>query len=161
RELPVVGLDRPGLPLPGPDGRVIYTKRGRFTDQGQPLDRADWGAAHLRLPSLEGNDFYLHLGGPQGPLRLHLAADGLPVADLDQVTLPKFARDTYPGWMADHQRLLLIPSAKLLIVVPHEDDRLELYRVDPWQLFANSKRHVLLFTTQPPREVVKGREFSY
>jgi hypothetical protein len=149
--------------VPGPDGRTLYANGDRLDDRGKKRDASSSDGPRLSLPTVEGADFFLRVEEKDGRprLRLHLAADGLPLADLDQVEVPKFTPAVYPNWLNYDQRLLLIPSAKLLVVIPEDDDQLELYRVDPYDLLARSKRHILEFASRPPTAAVKGAEFRY
>ena len=59
------------------------------------------------------------------------------------------------------RRIYLVPSAKLLIVVPTTQDRLVLYRVDIEELLAKSDRDYLVVLSQAPREASRGKTYSY
>jgi hypothetical protein len=59
------------------------------------------------------------------------------------------------------QRLYFIPSARLLVVLPSTNDKLELYRVDPDELLARSEYDYLVVTSRPPGEAARGATFRY
>jgi hypothetical protein len=169
------GLDDAGTSIsghatPSPDGRYVYTAHGAFTGTGKPLGKPATDGKAYALPAAEGETFYLTVeiaGFPHGDpnqaskLNLHLAGDARPLAPLRQVELPRRIN----GWdrepLGTDQRVQLIPSAKLLVVLPRSNDRLDLYRVDADQLLDKADRDYLLVPSSPPLETAKGATFTY
>ena len=58
-------------------------------------------------------------------------------------------------------RLFLVPSARVLVVLSDARDRLVLQRVDVDELLAKSDADYLLVTSRPPATVTPGKPFSY
>jgi hypothetical protein len=158
---------------PSPEGRFVYTTRGPFTAEGHQVggDRVLVGPElekSYSLPAAEGETFYLTLEVPGPPigdentpagLHLNLVGDPKPIAALKQpgalLGVTFMDRDR-PGW---DRRLLLIPSAQLLVVWRPKSDKLELYRVDAHELLAKSGRDFLYVSSQSPVEATKGAVF--
>src|SRR5262249_11118697 len=99
--------------------------------------------------------------GARGTLYLHLAGDDRPVAELNQVEVPRglntWGRERFG---IDHC-FFLIPSAKLLVVLPETQDRLQLYRVDTDELLAKSDRDYRVVMSRPPETAVAGQTWTY
>lgn len=164
-----------GHVTPGPDGRVVYTAVGRFTAAGRPIGKLDGengfapkGVAYC-FPAAEGADLYLNVTLPApGAVRdtkakvgVHWAADGRALADLPDVSVPAnvnhFDRET----IGADQRLMLIPSAGVLVALGPTDDRLLLYRFDLDALLDKTGKDYLLVSSPPPAPAVRGRSLAH
>jgi hypothetical protein len=122
---------------PGPDGKYLYSARGIFTRDAKPIGMAGRRFAPYCLPAHHG-PYYLTVPmreRPDGPpdslrLALRLEGDGREVGALPDVAL----WDGINRWdrerITTDKRIHLIPSAKLLVILPPSDDRLVLYRFD-------------------------------
>jgi hypothetical protein len=164
-----------GHVTPSPNSRYVFTTQGQFTAEGSPITKRGEAGKSYALPAADDETFYLNIdvaGWPHGneiqrgpqksKLFLHLADDDRPVAPLDQVELPPGIN----GWdregpISTDQRLHFLPAAKLLVVLPKTNDRLDLYRVDPEALLAKSDRDYLYVASRPPAEVAKGSTYVY
>ncbi len=128
-----------GHVTPGPDGKYLYTARGIFTAQeGKPVGAAGVDAvSSYVVPAVHG-DLSLKLalgdGGPgKAALTLHRGADERTLArvpyepgDFGAGGFDYLDRDGF----GNDRRLLLIPDAKVLLLVPFSDDRVVVRRYD-------------------------------
>jgi len=148
-----------GTVIPGPDGSVIYTGRGKCTQEARPLgDLNKNGPSYL--PAVHG-DFFLTVPWerpefapklkPAAPqvIALHFGENKL--ADLPQLEVPQSIGG--PNMDLD-KRLHLIPDANLIITIPSSHDRLVLQRVDAWRILENSGIDYLIVNS-PPRGVAR------
>jgi hypothetical protein len=159
------------VPVPGPDGRYIYTTSGVYTDQlvhlhprpaspnvGNPFVPAHHGSFFLRLDPKPGNQGL-------GRLFVYVAGQEEPFAHLEDVegVLPE--QVAFGGGNAakltPDQRVHFIPDARLIVTVSAANDRLILYRFDVEQALASSGKDYLVVTSQPPRSVRKGGTYTY
>jgi hypothetical protein len=144
---------RGSFPVPGPDGQVIYTDNGRLTAQLQPLARGGpygWPAHH--------GSYYLSLPRDQKDrLDIHLAGVNQPLCSLADVGRAPHARDPLPL----DKRIHLIPDARFLVVIPADNDRLILRRLDLEQALAKARFPFVAITSRPPTAAQKGARFRY
>lgn len=149
-----------GFPVPGPDGRTLYTADGLFTWE---LRRAAGAGTHC-LPAHHG-PYYLTLPradgfpGPaaaKGTVAVHLEGDGRAFATLAGVEVPAGQDKPLPD-----RRVHLIPDAKLLVTIPAGNDRLVLRRFDPEQALEKSGLDYLAVTSRAPTAAKRGAEYSY
>jgi hypothetical protein len=164
--------DVAGHITPGAEGRYVYTARGVFTAEGKPVGKLGSYSDGSRycVPAAEGESFYLNLDIPgfphgdrqnAGRLLMHLVGDDRPLAALSPVELPRGINTWDREPFGHDQRLHFVPSAKLLVVFPDTNDRLELYRVDTEELLAKSDRDYLVVTSRPPTETAKSTTLRY
>ena len=66
-------------------------------------------------------------------------------------------RNLFGPW----KRIFFIPRAKLVVVFPEANDRLELYRFDVDEALDKSGLDYLLVTSRPPATAKRGGEFTY
>jgi hypothetical protein len=122
--------------MPGPDGKVLYTAIGRFTERLEPVgppvkdgpmfvpaEHGDYylsveADGHERTPR-KGGAIWVHRTGADKPL--------LKVPDFDAGLLA--GRDQWHGPRLD-QRLHLLPDIGLFIALTGSNDRLILQRLD-------------------------------
>ncbi len=144
---------------------MIYTARGRFTDQVKPIG-GDGKAVDYCLPAHHG-DYFLsiklgdRLRRSKNVLSVHLGGDKQPFATLPGIELP----DDINAWdreaITTDQRVHLIPAAKLIMTIPVTNDKLVLHRFDPEEALEKSGLDYLIVTSQPPATVKRGTEFRY
>jgi predicted Zn finger-like uncharacterized protein len=157
---------------PGPEGRFVYTARGIFTSEGKPVGKLGSynDGSRWCVPGGETEAFYLRIDAPDyphgtgqqtGPLYLHLAGDDRPVAKLAQVETPKGLNTWGREPFGHDRRFYLVPSAKLLVVLPTTQDRLDLYRVDVEELLAQCDHDYLAVLSSPPKSAARGGAFTY
>jgi predicted Zn finger-like uncharacterized protein len=167
-----LGHDAAGHMAPGPEGRFVYTARGVYTAEGQPSGKMGSynDGSRYCLPSAEGEGFYLCINVPgfphggdatAGRLYLHLTGDDRPVAELTAVEVPRGLNTWGREKFGVDKRFYLIPSAKLLVVLPETQDRLLLYRVDVDELLAKSDIDYLVVLSRPPASAVQGQTLNY
>jgi hypothetical protein len=158
-----VGPEDLGHIVPGPDGRVVFTSQGVFTNQLQPLVPKDRSAG-FSLPAVQG-PFFISLtpktpDSKGGSLSLNLLGNDRPLAKLDN-----FHNLNFDGWGRDplgpHKRFFFIPMAKLLVILPQTNDQLILHRFDVDALLDSSGIDYLLVASQPPTSVQRGAAYSY
>jgi hypothetical protein len=120
-----------GHTCPGPDGKVIFTGRGLFTNHGQPIGDVGMPKGEYTLPAAHG-DLYLQLksGSPYFLAVHRIGLEDPIIPKLDGVELIEGIN----GWDRDafgtDKRIHFIPAAKLLSTIPATNDRLVLQRVD-------------------------------
>ena len=132
-----------GHVVPSPDGKIIFTMTGQrppeVAQQMMMMPKAD----DPMLPACHG-DYYLNLPphSKPGTVIIRAASRTAPIATLTDVDLPAFGsrpfgmalpapapdRDTVVSDFTLDKRVHLVPSARLLIVIPMSNDRLVLHR---------------------------------
>jgi hypothetical protein len=124
--------------LPGPDGKVIYTAGGRYTNQVKPLGDRRRGPL-LCLPaeqagyflSVQGkNPFDRNTKDKRGTLAIHRDGDERPLVTLPEVELPTDLGQGGPEPLSADKRVHFIPSAQVILTIPATNDRLVLHRFD-------------------------------
>jgi hypothetical protein len=145
-----------GMPVPGPDGKTIYTADGIFSGQLQPLG----GAGTAFLPAHHG-PFYLGLPrvgtpAPKATLAMYLAGQATPFAHVAEVA-GLGETNLLPGDKLIH----FLPDAGLIITLPGKADRLVLHRFDPQQALEKSGRDYVLVTSRPPGTARAGGAYVY
>jgi hypothetical protein len=162
---------------PSPDGKVIYTANGRFTPDGKSAGEQDGGSTQRGqglpycFPAADGSNLYLvaslssshgtNLPGNKTPIQLtaRWGTDGEKLADLPEVPI-----ETMNGWdreaIGNDQRFMLIPSAKLLVVLSSKYDKLLLFPFDLDAVLAKSGKDYLLAESPRVARAVRGETFS-
>ena len=138
--------------VPSPDGRVVYTKNGPVSSQITALANHPFKSG-FSIPAVHG-DFFLTLttqGKPgTGGLSVHLLGQEKPIhTDLKfdhTIRFDGWGRDWFGPW----KRVLFIPQAKLIAILPQTNDRLELRRFDVHALLESSDADYLLIASRPP-----------
>jgi hypothetical protein len=137
-----------GHVVPGLGGKVLFTGLGMYTGITFPTKQIPYpgsdGQAQY-LPALHG-DFYMHLGrspkpqilNPERSLTIYKRNLALPVLKRPDIDIPppdpspnfKNGPDQMKNDFTFDKRVLLVPQAKLLIIIPTSNDRLVLHRID-------------------------------
>jgi hypothetical protein len=157
--------------LPGPDSRYVFTADGVFTSELKRVGKPEDG--EYSIPAIQG-PYYLSLGPLSYPGRnrgndktsgaaLRMIGDSRL---LTTVKLPELegAFDLgrrVPDGIAPYQRVMLIPAAKLLVVVPPTNDHLVLHRFDLDEIMDKSGIDYLYVTSDPPAGVTRGGRLDY
>ena len=151
--------------LPSPDGKIIYTARGRYTGECKALDDPRTGHNYINymLPAVHGN-YYLGInleGGAKAPVNVFLAGDNRPLARLSLLEgLP-------PGeaWGREplglDKRLFFIPEAQVMVTLPKTNDEIVLHRFDVEKSLEKSGIDYLLVTSTAPTTAKRGAVFEY
>ncbi len=149
--------------VPGPDGRFVYTAVGPRTNELKDVRGGPAQPAYC-LPAVEG-DFFLSLSsavkGQGGRLGVYLLGTNRPVlkdAGFDHgIQFDTADRNLFGPW----KRIFFIPRAKLVVVFPEANDRLELYRLDVDEALDKSGLDYLLITSRPRATAKRGGEYTY
>jgi hypothetical protein len=154
--------------LPGPDGKVIYTGRGRYTSQVKPLGDQQKDAAFC-IPAAQG-DYFLSLPAQalrgrgktdRATLTVYLAGVDQPLTTLPDVELPSLANLRDRAALSADKRIHFIPAAKLIVTIPAACDRLVLHRFDVEAALEKSGVDYLLIASSPPTAAKKGTLYAY
>jgi len=129
--------------VPGTGGKVLFTCLGMYGSVALPESKtvpgSDPGGRYL--PAYQSG-YYMHLGsGPrpdmpqkgQAPakgLTIHKIGQDQPILRLAEVELPAGDEPFVKHDFTFDKRFVLIPQAKLLVVIPSSNDQLVLHRVD-------------------------------
>jgi hypothetical protein len=152
------------FPVPGPDGRTLYTGNGPYTvdlrllaANGTPCLPAHHGPYYLTLPRADGGP-----GGlDRGTVSVHLEGDGRPFASLAGVDLPAGLPGAEPDKLLRDRRVHLIPDARLLVTIPPGNDRLVLRRFDAEQALEASGLDYVVVTSRAPTAAARGKDYVY
>jgi hypothetical protein len=159
--------DGAGHVVPGPDGRVVYTFRGQFTQDAKAAGRTDREAlcslpAHQGIYSLSfrlANPFNFNGGRGQRAV-VHMVGDKQPLAELTPELLAGIDLWDRSAFPAD-KRIHFIPSAKVIVTIPGGNDRLVLHRFDVEEVLEKSGVEYLFVTSLPPAWARKGATYRY
>ena len=122
--------DSVGHVTPGPDGQTLFTEKGMFSAKAEPVARRE-----TAIPAVHGSWFVTLADAAAGAKKVDLWESGknAPIASFD--SLPGFdgKRDPFerdnPNLAID-KRLLLVPDARILVVLPPAADKLHVYKVE-------------------------------
>lgn len=162
-----------GHAVPSPDGKHVYTTMGVYR-VGPDGVREIPGLANefyfYTLPPAEPTPLFLSVtsrGFPHGmdksqpELHLHLPGERMPVATLTDVTLPL----GIGVWGREHvavvDRVHMIPSADAVVVVPFENDKLVMHRLNLSERLDKTGRDYLFVASSPPPTAAAGKQFRY
>jgi hypothetical protein len=117
-----------GHVVPGPDGRILFTRFGRYAPPLQLIEQV--GSPNPILPACHG-DQYLSLPPPGKGSAVTVRAPGKdqPITTLTDVGLPDAVEDNITHDFTLDKRVHLIPEARLIITIPTSNDRLVLHRL--------------------------------
>jgi WD40 repeat protein len=161
----------PAGSLPGPDDRTLYTAGRLYTAEGKPLGEQVGGHGQMvwYLPAVQG-PFYFSLNqvkkeGRAGrdTLRfsVHLPGEKRPLVSLPYL----YSLDTLTDWTHGvppfDRHVFLIPDARLLVILPGDNERLVLHRFDLDELLAKADTDFLFVQSQPVTVAVKGQPYVY
>jgi hypothetical protein len=155
--------------IPSPDGRIIYGDGQVFNVTGVPTSKRSRDSSNgWIVPSVE-NAFYVslqQLGNRNNILELGL---GIGVQGEDQSVInikESSGLDglvSYPSGQTVRfdQHIFFVPDANVLAVLPLSKDKLFLYRIDIEKQLDEAGIDYLIVVSQPPSEVVPGKEMKY
>jgi hypothetical protein len=148
---------------PSPDGTVLYTSAGVATSR-------KLAGSRYALAAAEGGGFYLSIDVADAPhgsdtkaskLRLHLTGEDEPLADLDDVELPRRINVWDREPITSDERVILVESARVVLVLPAAGEEVAVHKLDPWAVLEKSKRDHLVVASAPPLYAVRGTTFDY
>jgi predicted Zn finger-like uncharacterized protein len=144
--------------LPGPDGRVVYTSAGMFTNQWKPFGNQEPGGAQQGyLPALQGN-YYLR------DRSIFMVGDSRPLVTVkweQKQARPEEAIALVNDTLALDKRFHFIPAANLIVFIPPTNDRLQLIHLDVEEAMEKADIDYLLVTSQAPATARKGDTYAY
>jgi hypothetical protein len=145
--------------LPGPDGAVILTSNGLYTNYWRLL--TDRHEKQLCLPAAHG-PFYLSFKLRDKMIALNVLGSERSLAHLAPAE-PRLLHGQAPNAPGPRleKRFIFLPDAKLLILIPPTNDRLILQQVDMEQALGRVPGGDLLVTTQPSSVARKGLMYKY
>ncbi len=122
------------------------------------------GNFYLRLP-LDGGELY------KSGFTVHMVGDSRPLTQIPY-SLADFGRgpgptgtEAFNPWdreaFGNDKRLLFIPDAKLLVILPFTNDKLVLRRLDIEEALAKSGIDYLFVISRPPATITAGTTFAY
>src|SRR5262249_28824562 len=126
--------------VPGADGEHVFTDQGIFPkavrlDPFRPNQRPE---PALVFPAAHG-DYYLRLAAPdqrtgkvrvQGTIhQLGMTGPGEAIPNLGTLSMPSNFQQRSDAATDIDKRLLLLPEAKVLVVLPESDDRVVVQRI--------------------------------
>ena len=150
--------------IPGPDGKWVYTAKGVVSRELKYASPDDERLGYC-LPAAAG-DYFLSLttaerAGTGGTFTVfHRAVKG-PVARLPQadhgLAFDSWDRERLGPW----KRVVFVPDAKAIVVLPEGNDRVVLHRFDPDAALAKCDADYLFVTSRPPGAIRAGAGFRY
>jgi len=151
---------------------TLVAAGGLYTPECTPLlgDKAQ-PRYRLRVPSQTGR-FYITCPGGGGaqintgteagsPADVYLMGDSRPIATLSGVTLPTSNEAWTRSDFTQDKRVLFVPEAKLIAIIPNSNDRVVLHRFDIEQALAKTSIEFLFVVSRPPSTAYKGAQFTY
>ncbi|MCA9175126.1 MAG: hypothetical protein KDB14_11640, partial [Planctomycetales bacterium] len=160
--------DSVGYIVPSPDGRILYTARGLYTNQLRRTGAIP-GQMSLSIPGIHG-PFYLTVQSDSSPrqkpsppqVQLKLVGDDRPLAVVPHLEQVLQSDDNWSRQVLTiDKRLLLIPDAKLILQVSNSKDELVAVRFDIDAALEASDVEYLIVTSRPPLGVSAGDPLSY
>ncbi|MEQ8791090.1 MAG: putative Ig domain-containing protein [Pirellulaceae bacterium] len=162
--------DSVGAIVPSPDGRLLYTGRGIFTNQlrriGDVKSNTSLGSS---IPAVHGPYFVTVDSGDirdrekkAEKVYLKLEGDDRPLADipnLEQIHNPedRFARQT----LSLDKRLFLIPDAGVVVQLASTKQKLVVVSFDVDKALKESDVDYLIVASRPPLAVKAGEPIEY
>ena len=149
--------------VPGPDGRAVFTATGVVTNQLKTFGGESSKLGYC-LPAVEGS-LFLSLtpgeNGKGGALTVYLLGNEQPlvkdVGFTHGIHFDSWDRTTFGPW----KRVFFIPRAKLIVVFPEGNDRLELHPFNLDEALDKSNLDYLLVTSLPLKTAKRGAEYTY
>ena len=129
----IAGSYRPesvGHVTPGPDGQTLFTEKGMFSVKAEPVARRE-----NAIPAVHGSWFVTlaDAGGGAKKVDLWEAGKEAPIASFNNLPGLDGKRDPFERDnlnLAVDKRLLLVPDARILVVLPPAADKLHVYKVE-------------------------------
>jgi hypothetical protein len=156
--------------VPGPDGKVIYTAKGRYNNHIKPLGVRSSDGPYC-LPAVQGDYSLTVKANPprgrdksvSGTLTVHVAGDERLLITLPEMDLPASLHGQAPNsqTLPADKRIYFIPAAELIVIIPDSSDRLVLQHFDVMQALEKSGIDYLFVVSQAPVKAKKGATYRY
>ena len=149
--------------VPGPDGSRVFTVVGVFSTALIRIDPEDAKPGYC-IPAVRGN-YFLSLtpaesSGKGGSLSVYMVGHQRPLAkpDIEHGVYFDGSDGEKTGvW----QRILLVPQANVIVVLPRSNDQVVLHKFDIDATLEKSGADYLFVASQPPRTVKAGTKLTY
>lgn len=152
--------DSVGDILPSPDGKLLYTGTGIFTNE---LKRVGTRVIKSAIPSVHGDFYLLPAYNKGGEVSVHMSGDERPLVNLPDVfSTPedRWGGDRSPAALSI-QRLYYIPDANLIVTLPHTNDQLIVRRFNLDEVLAKSDIDYLFVASRPRVTAERGKPYTY
>src|SRR5262249_13406466 len=108
--------------VPGPDGKVLYTGMGLYTNETKSLSAGERDQ-RAYLPAQEGN---YYLAFDTTGTSVYMTGESRPLATLTdlEVTISQRREEFRTELLTPDKRVHFLPSAKLLVTIPASKDQL-------------------------------------
>ena len=155
---------------PGPDGKIVYTGSGMYTNEVKPLgtNTNRNGNGKFTIPAVHGN-YYLTINRDRfdfdnrkpATITVHIAGEERPLITLADIQMAetgdRFAQDS----VGSDRRYILIPDAKMLVVLPQTNNKIVIHRFDVEEAMDKAGIDFLYVTSRPPLSAGRGKTFNY
>lgn len=167
--------DSVGQIVPSPDGRIIYTGAGAFTNElrtlgGAPAGRLRSGSSYL-IPAVHG-PFVLSVSGGtdlsgrnKQPEKVSLLLEGdqralATVPNLSPVFGTRDDRYGRDGFTLD-KKLIFVPDAQTIIQIARDKSKVTLVKFDHEAALKSSDIDFLIVRSRPPLSIKADESLSY
>ena len=164
-----------GMVVPGADGSVIYTNRGRSSVDYKPLDRRAPGSVTTTFVPAATGPFYLSLPNADRhapkpaktapmPLVVHCQNDSAPLVTVTDVTLPGRANEGRPtrgNRLGLNRQVFFLPAVDGLVTVPSSVDQFVIQHFNVREELDKSGTDYFFVSSTLPSEFKPGAKLSY
>ncbi len=163
--------DDTGISLPT-DEQLIVGGGGFFNARGEltSTDPNAWsrhripaqtGRFYLLCPDTDRNRAIEEGRDPKGPVHLYLLGQDKVVCAIPKLIFPIVSDQWTSSDFNQDRRILFVPEAKLIAVLPMTNDRLILYRFDPLEAIENATKSDFIAVANRPRIAVPGQIYRH
>lgn len=150
-----------GVSLPGPDGNLIYSFSGIFTNTLHKVLTEDHSRA---LPASLGN-LHMRVRADSPNVTIHQQHDPRPLLTIPQIVPSVSRRDWHKDFFVGESprivRLHYFPDHDLLAYLPATNNHIVLHRVHLQRALEKSPLDYLLITSQPHYAAKRGSRYRY
>lgn len=162
--------DTMGYIEPSPDGELMYTSRGVYTNQTREyLANKGNAATSFRIPAVTGN---YAVGVPRNddrnkkqtnPVHILVSGEADPILTLPEISIRPGEYSDFHGReiLTLARRVYLLPEAGLLITLPESNKSLIMHRVILEEELEKSGVDYLYVASRPPPVVAPGGTYKY
>jgi hypothetical protein len=150
--------------VPGPDGRVIFTGRGMFTQEAKPAGRAGGAAGECTLPSVQGHYYFVLAAegvGAKPAGTLYLEGHSRPLVKPTGIQWPLEINLRGTGRITLDQRVLYFPDYQTIVSIPAADDRLVVQPFAVEDAMLKASIDFLFVASRPPLSAAPGKTYTY
>jgi ribosomal protein S27E len=157
--------------VPGPDGKILFTGGGLYTNETRPLGAGPRGGLNnFTLPAVHGNYYFtLSFGddvrfnrkdkGKDIGLTIHIVGDTRPLATVP-IDVGKFERFGGNAGLPLDKRIHFIPAAKMIVTLT-TNDNIVVRHFDVEEAMNKAGMDYLFVASRPPLQAPRGKDFIY